>query len=520
MSNLALHRRLMGLSSIADGGYIDCTYNVTSTSSETKLINFDAKLMSMIYGMEIEGVSIAPIQSYTFETTGEHNVRMHVAPVFDAINLFYGCVNLTSVVFNLSPDLSVNLSGTFRDCSELTSIDFGNSDMYAKGLSYMFCFCSSLQNIDLSSIRFPASGGSIASTYAFRECKAKNIVFGEIDKLYMEYTFWSMKNGVELLDFTRVKSISGQNMPFVNAYQPYKLDFGRCDLSAINITDTPFIDFSFIKPSGETIMLGKAMKYTKWRSVINSLRGTFIYNLEYDYSTFIEEHPYLTPQAYEPVNKTLRVRFCTNDAWIVSPSSEIVINGVRGVYTSEGIWEFAMVADTYKYPIYYEGEEVGEVIVKDDVQQIAFGTNDLVYRVIDFSTSDSFDPSIITSNDGWEWHMNASNNGYFGMESRKIDVGEKTSIVLSTGMIGEVILTLAQASQTFYHYGRIYDSDGNELINMRGYMCQSYHMKCSVSTKDGVIMFTYDKTQNSSANNFDRMWIKKIEHYDWPELPA
>ena len=518
MSNLALHRRLMGLSSIADGGYIDCTYNVTSTSSETKLINFDAKLMSMIYGMMVDGVSIAPIQSYTFDTTGEHNVRMYVAPVFDAISLFYGCVNLTSVVFNLSPDLSVNLSGTFRDCSKLTSIDFGNSDMYAKSLSYMFFNCSSLQNIDLSSIRFPASGGSIASTYAFRGCKAKNIVFGEIDKLYMEYTFWSMKNGVELLDFTRVKSISGHNKAFTNAYQPYKLDFGRCDLSAINITNEPFLDFSFLKASGETIMLGKAMRFTKWRSVVDNLRGTLIYNLEYDYSPLFEENPYLTPQAYEPVNKTLRVRFCTNNAWIVSPSSEIVVNGVSGVYTSEAIWEFAMVADTYKYPIYYEGEEVGEVIVKDDVQQIAFGTNDLVYRVIDFSASDSFDPSIIVSNEGWEWH--SLDNSFFGMANNKIEVGEKTSIVLNTGMIGEVILTLAQSSQTYYHFGKIYDSDGKELIRMNGGLCQTHLMKCNVNTKDGMIKFTYDETQDASTLGQERMWIKKIEHYDWPELPA
>ena len=87
-------------------------------------------------------------------------------------------------------------------------------------------------------------------------------------------------------------------------------------------------------------------------------------------------------------------------------------------------------------------------------------------------------------------------------------------------MSGDIHLTLAQESQTYYHYGRIYNSAGVELKHMYGSICQSSKIVGDVYSEDGLLTFTYDKHLSGSERGYDRMWIKKIENYNWPELPA
>ena len=525
-NNLSLRRRLLGSFTTVEG-YIDCTYNITDTSSPTKLIGLNTNRLGTIKEMVIDGEeSISPIQSYTFDSTGEHTVRMYVTSLFSsAEDLFNGCSVLTSVKFDLSENLKVRLFYTFYGCTKLKSIDWGNSNLYVSpSLGYMFYKCSSLENIDLSNIDFK-SMSSVNSTYAFQDCdKINNIIFGEIDELKLSTTFWSMNSSSSSLDFTRVKSITSYSQPFVNATQPDLMDFGECDLSACNVTRDIFFDFYTYNYNkiGRTIMLGKPMTFPNCisKSSGRKLNGEFIYNLNYDYSSVIYMYPNVTPIANEPVNKTLKIRFCTNNAWVVDPSSNFIINEVTGVYTSQGIWEFPIIADTYKYPILHNGVEIGEAIVKDDVQQIIFGNNDLVYRVIDFSSADSFDPNIIMSNDGWELEEKATSS-YYGLYSNTIENGQETSVVLNTGMTGEIILTTSQSSQTYYHYGLIYNSNNTLLHKMEGSLYQSPEIIFKVPIEDGIIRIAYSKEKSSSnPNNQDKLWIKKLENYNWPELPA
>jgi hypothetical protein len=106
------------------------------------------------------------------------------------------------------------------------------------------------------------------------------------------------------------------------------------------------------------------------------------------------------------------------------------------------------------------------------------------------------------------------------MASNNIEKGQTTSIVVNTGMLGEVMLTMAQSSQTYYHYGRLYDSNNKLIMDMEGGMYQSREIRFKVSTNDGIIRFTYDKTGNANANGHDKVFIKKIEKYNWPELPT
>ena len=519
-NNLSLRRRLLGSFATVEG-YIDCTYNITDTSSPTKLIGLNTNRLGTIKEMVIDGEeSISPIQSYTFDSTGEHTVRMYVTSLFSsAEDLFNGCSVLTSVKFDLSENLKVRLFYTFYGCTKLKSIDWGNSNLYVSpSLGYMFYKCSSLENIDLSNIDFK-SMSTVSSTYAFQDCdKINNIIFGDIDKLTMNETFWSLGSNSSSLDFTRVKSITSVSRPFVNATQPNLMDFGECDLSTCNITRDSFFDFHIQNYYAKTIMLGKPMNYPDVISKHSDFEGEFIYNLNYDYSNVIYEFTNITPIAYNVVNKTLKIRFCTENNWITDSSANFTINGVAGIYTSQGIWEFSITADTYKYPILYNGTEVGEAIVKDEVQQILIGNNDLVYQVIDFSSEDSFDPNIIISNDGWEWESGSS---YYGLFNNTIDTGQETSIVINTGMIGEIILTTAQASQTYYHYGKIYNSSDTLLHKMEGQMYQSHEIIFKVLVEDGIIRIAYSKENSSSnPNHQDKLWIKKLEHYNWPELPA
>lgn len=463
---------------VADPGYLECTYNVPADAGTVNIMRSTFIFLPAITAMEVDGVSVPVATSYEFATSGEHVVRFYVSQIFEMPNMFSGITALTKVAFHINPLVQVQLKATFGRCSALTSIDFGSSYVYCNTLEDMFNRCGNGLTVDVSRIELRQKGASFSARNAFAYASIKEIVFGDVDALYLYNTFWNLQRGTTLIDFTRVKAITYQADVFINADQPDVMDFGYCDMSGLALTANPFIEYHTTK-AGRTIMLGKPYTFTRWKSQIGGFKGTLIYNLEYDYSDIIWCNG-LTAQAYAPVEKTLRVRFCTNNAWVTDPSAEFVINGVRGAYVSQGIWVFGMTAETYKYPVFYNGTEIGEAIVKDDVQNIAFGTNNAVYKVIDFSAADSFDPAVIVENDGWEWHKRVGSTAYFGLISRDIPVGEMTSVTINTGMSGDIHLTLAQESQTYYHYGRIYNSAGVELKHMYGSICQSSKDRKSV----------------------------------------
>lgn len=502
---------------VGDPGYIECTYNVRAAGNQSIMYS-NFSMLSAIVGMEVDGVPVPVDKSYQFETTGEHVIRFYVPQLFEMYQMFYGVNILTGVAFHINPLVRVVLFRTFYGCTELRSVDFGDSYVWCDTMDSMFAQCTKSLTVDISKIHLLPEK-VMATNMAFYNANIYEIVFGEVNAISMNQTFWGLKSNATLIDFTRVKAITDYYAAFTNAYQPDKIDFGYCDLSAISLGNKTFLEFQQTNPDGTTVMLGKPYIYDSWKAKIFGLKGTLIYNLEHDYSDIIEVCYAATPQAYAPVEKTLRVRFCTNNAWVTDPSTEFVINGVRGAYVSQGIWVFGMTAETYKYPVFYNGTEVGEVIVKDEVQNVAFGTNDAVYKVIDFSAADSFDPSVIVANDGWAWQVYQSSS-YFGLASNPVALGEKTSVTINTGMSGDIRLTLAQSSQRHYHFGKIYNSAGTLLKSMGGDGCQSFHIVGDVQSEDGILTFTYDKPGSSSANNQDRMYIKKIESYNWPAIPA
>lgn len=541
MNDLILHRGLIMTQPDINGGYIDCVYDVTNTSAPTKLLGFNVGQMSMIRSMEIDGVIIQPVSEYIFNITGEHNIRFYINYVFSALNMFKDCVTLVSIIFNTNIDINLNMSNIANGCTKLRNVQF-KDNMKIKSLERSFYNCTSLDTIDLTKV------GYNNLLYAFYGASAKNITFGELKSVFLQGTFFTLGNKDTTIDLTRIGSINGYSQPFASADQPKVLDFGKCDLSSCRMTNNCFFDFRTSNQDAQTIMLGKPMQYPNTISIQDKMEGEFIYNLEHDFSPIFYEHPKLKPRANKPIDITLEIRFCTNNAWVVDTSSNsFTINGVEGEYKSQGIWEFPIKgAEDYKYSILHNGKEIGEAMIKRDViQQIAFGDNDEVYKVLDFSLKNQIDDSIITNIEGNEWgwpedmqelsgqtkddpYWNNTDTeyfrkGYLGYTHKRVGTNETTSVIINTGMQGEVIITTAQNSQTHYYYGRLYNSDDKQLITMNGDLYQSYETKFKVNTGDGIIKFTYSKSYTGdrppNANGLDRMFIKKIENYNWPEIP-
>ena len=79
---------------------ITAVYNVTSTSSTTKILN---TTYSYITGVIVDGERLSkPVSSYKFPTTGEHEVKFMIANGYEGSGnqLFYYVSNLVSVDFS------------------------------------------------------------------------------------------------------------------------------------------------------------------------------------------------------------------------------------------------------------------------------------------------------------------------------------------------------------------------------------------------------------------------------------
>ena len=143
---------------ISRPNFITATYNVTSTSSATKILYLGS--YSRVLYMEIDGVEIKPYYEHVFETTGEHTIRITT----DYVGGLWRTVSaLKKIDFSeCNGALFATFSNTFTDCSGLTSIDFGGCTFpNVTTLFSAFDGCSSLTSIDLS----PFKGAPIISLY-------------------------------------------------------------------------------------------------------------------------------------------------------------------------------------------------------------------------------------------------------------------------------------------------------------------------------------------------------------------
>lgn len=102
--------------------FITATYNVTSTSSATELVNIYFNVPDITY-MEIDGVEVTPSLSYTFSSTGIHTVKLSVETI---VSLFSSVNTLTSVDFSECDGAKYTSARLlFQSCPALTTINWG-----------------------------------------------------------------------------------------------------------------------------------------------------------------------------------------------------------------------------------------------------------------------------------------------------------------------------------------------------------------------------------------------------------
>ena len=137
-----------------DPDHIVCVYNVTSTSSTTKLLNNDWNITYQI----IDGVQQSSVQmNYTFDTLGEHIVKYKINGTqlgtgTSYVNgVFYKCTSLTSVT------IPINITSiwkyVFRQCTSLITVNIPNT-VTSIG-DQVFRQCTSLTSVTIKATTPP-----------------------------------------------------------------------------------------------------------------------------------------------------------------------------------------------------------------------------------------------------------------------------------------------------------------------------------------------------------------------------
>ena len=128
------------------------TYNVTSTSSNVKLLG-DKFNISQVDEMYVDGELIeSPINNYKFDTLGLHEVKIKFNNLHDCSNMFNYCKPLINLNFELFDTSNVtDMSYMFDYCDNLASLDLTSfNTSKVTDMNHMFHWCQNLSSLDLS----------------------------------------------------------------------------------------------------------------------------------------------------------------------------------------------------------------------------------------------------------------------------------------------------------------------------------------------------------------------------------
>lgn len=212
--------------------FITATYNVTSTSSSTQLLY----MTKYVTYMEVDGVEVTPVTTYTFTTTGTHSIKITASTAY---TLFKGCTDLTKVDFSeCDGSKMINFEGVFYNASNLTDIVWGECTFpNAENLHYCFYNAEMLTSVDFT----PFAGAKITSIYTiFQGCsKLVSADFSGMD-LSKVTSIQNMFNGCSALKsvkFSAFAKVTNANSAFCNCSSLTSIDLsplGGCPITSID----------------------------------------------------------------------------------------------------------------------------------------------------------------------------------------------------------------------------------------------------------------------------------------------
>ena len=174
---------------------ITSTFNVTSTTSPTKVCN----ITSAITEMYVDGVQVDIASGYTFSTTGEHTDGYTLLDKTTiGYNLFDRCSGLTSI--KMPSSLTSIGQGAFYGCIGLTSIKMPSS-LTSIGQS-AFNGCRYLTSIDLGSRLTTIDTGAFQNCQSLTSLTIPSSVTSIVDNVFVNCYFESDK-------FINNSSVSG-----------------------------------------------------------------------------------------------------------------------------------------------------------------------------------------------------------------------------------------------------------------------------------------------------------------------
>ena len=161
------------------------TVSVENTSNSYTLIN--SSFIQYIDVMYIDSEQVEPTSYYTFNSVGEHTVKMFMdtSDITSMNSMFYNCQILTSIEFGDNFDTSkvTDMANMFEYCYKLISLDLSSFDISnVTTMEYMFYNCEDLTSLDLSS--FDTSNVT-SMWYTFQNCSSLTSItmIGDVSKL-------------------------------------------------------------------------------------------------------------------------------------------------------------------------------------------------------------------------------------------------------------------------------------------------------------------------------------------------
>ncbi len=355
--------------------YIIATYNVTSTTSTTQLLGSSFTL-SQISEMYIDNVKLDNVvNTYMFDTEGEHTVKMCAKCVTNCGNMFDYCYDLTSLdLSNFNTSNVTDMSAMFSDCHSLTSLDLSSFDTSkVTDMCYMFGYCRSLTSINFGD-KFDTS----------------NVT-------YM-YSMFSSCGGLILLDLSSFDTSKVKNMD--NMFD-YCSGLTSLDLSNFNTSNVTNMNYMFNNCSGLTsiTMVGDVSNVMSYGYMFNNCPKLTNINYNGNYQTKWDT---FCPKCVNKIDivtpTTVRCNYWDrlHNEYVTCDYHKrynmVLENGCRAEYDEENnqyVFTFIAEKDKIKYDVYVDGIKEDYIKITNDLDIVLINAQSIIYEEVSASSTSS-----------------------------------------------------------------------------------------------------------------------------------